>query len=1364
MEKSWKLARGVVVFAGAAVIGCGAPDSGDDPAARRAADQATTETKRGALTTSLFQPFVVYPTGSFPEAVAIGDLDGDGRNDVALLTSTWSAEPANDYMVHVFLQDADGSLKPRVRYPVGARGRSIDIGDVNGDGRADVVVGLNGGTVTQIGVLLQNAAGTLDAMSPISTPNASQVKVGDFNGDGRMDLAGLSWGGTGLDVFLQTETGALAPPVTYAVPHGGYDELDAGDIDGDGRTDLVVMSGQGFGPNVNVLLQTADGAFGAPTSYSVGSNNLTGGVALGDTNADGRTDIVVSYGGNRPGSFIARFLQSAGGTMDPAVSYPSYDIPSAMSLADMDGDGRKDVVVLHDGWNRIGVYRQFPGGDFVNEELYTADTTDFNTQALAVGDIDGDGRPDAVNADATHGLVVLRHVHDTSLALAITSPAAGSQNYVGVPLTIRWTPGDIVAITGYDVSASFNNGSSYTPIDGCTGLPATARDCPWTPALVSPTAIVRVTARTEAGQTAFAENTINVAAPSITVTFPTSMQFIGTNSSINWSHNLPATGTVRIELSRDGGGSFETLTDAAPVGNGVGAFAWSVTGPATTTALVRVTANGSLPASGSSTTFAIGTPSVTVTAPTAGAMMYTNTTSPQVITWTTNVNTTSIRIELSRDGGVTFPTLLSPNASNTGKFNAVQVPGPSSTNAVIRVTANNGFVSAAGTSATFTLAQPTAAVTSPGAGAVLYAGAQTAITWSSNLPPTSLVTVDLSRDGGSSYTTLATNLPNTGTFVWVVTGPSAGAARVRVTVRGPVSASASSGTFAIVVPSLNVTSPGAGAAFYAGTPLAITWATNLPAASPVTVELSRDGGSSYEVLAANAPNTGNLAWIGTGPSTGTAVVRVTVGGPGSMSATSGAFAITVPSLAVTGPAAGASFYAGSPVTITWSTNLPAGSTALVELSRDGGSTFATLAAAAPNTGSFAWVAIGPDSAAVVARVTVTDPVAASGTSGAFAITTPSLTVTGPATGTVAYAGTPVTVTWTHNLPDVDPVTIELSRDDGATFTILQAAAPNTGSFVWTASGPDTAAARVRVTSTGAVPAGGVGPAFQIVTPALAVTSPAAGANWAIGTARTISWSSSNLPAGTTVLVELSGDGGASWTTLASAATGGSLAWTATGPATSAAVVRVSANGGVPAVATSAGFTIGNPSVTVTSPVASASWTIGLAQTITWTSNLLSSATVKIELTRNGGSTYTTLASSAPNTGSFAWTATGPSTTNAFIRVSANGFTASGLSGRFSLASASVRVTSPNTFVTWTVGTVHAITWTHNLGASAQFKIEVSRSGIWSTITSAVTGGGATSGSYNWTVTSPRTSNARIRVTWTAGTTVTDTSDVSFTIN
>ena len=188
--------------------------------------------------------------------------------------------------------------------------------------------------------------------------------------------------------------------------------------------------------------------------------------------------------------------------------------------------------------------------------------------------------------------------------------------------------------------------------------------------------------------------------------------------------------------------------------------------------------------------------------------------------------------------------------------------------------------------------------------------------------------------------------------------------------------------------------------------------------------------------------------------------------------------IVEPSLTLTGPAAGVAVYAGTPLAITWSANLPTTSPVLVELSRDGGVTFETLAAAAPNTGRFDWVAAGPDSSAVVARVTMTDPVALTSTSGAFAIATAALTVTGPSAGTLVWGGTPVTITWTHNLPAGDPVSIELSRDAGATFGVLAAVAANTGSFVWTASGADTAQARVRVTSLGAVSASGVGAAFQ----------------------------------------------------------------------------------------------------------------------------------------------------------------------------------------------------------------------------------------------------------------------------------------------
>jgi hypothetical protein len=352
----------------------------------------------------------------------------------------------------------------------------------------------------------------------------------------------------------------------------------------------------------------------------------------------------------------------------------------------------------------------------------------------------------------------------------------------------------------------------------------------------------------------------------------------------------------------------------------------------------------------------------------------------------------------------------------------------------------------------------------------------------------------------------------------------------------------------------------------------------------------------------------------------------------------------------------------------------------------------------------------------------------------------------------------------HNLPAGDPVAIELSRDGGVTFEPIATDVPNTGSFVWIASGPDTAEARVRVASLGAMPASGVGAAFQIVTAAIAVTSPSAGASWAIGTARTISWSSSNLPPADTVRVELSRDGGASWTTLAaSALASGSLAWTASAPATTAAIVRVSANGSVPVVGTSGAFAIGSPAVAVTSPAAGASWVIGTAQVITWNTNLLPTSTVKVQLSRNGGSTFTTLNSAAPNTGSYAWTAAGAASTTAIVRVVANGASVNGVSGTFSLVAASVTVTAPNTVVIWTIGSVRTITWTHNAGAGAQFKIEVSRSGSWSVIAAAVPGSGPTSGSYDWTVTGPKATNAKVRVTWTAVTSAKDVSDVAFQI-
>lgn len=358
----------------------------------------------------LFLPYMAYPVGSWPEAVAIGDVNGDGRNDVAMVTSYYF-DPDNDYKLFVFLQNSSGELDAPIRYATSgiytARPSTVAIGDVDNDGLADVVIGAGG----SVEVFTQNGNGSLNLPVQYQTQDSNKIILGDFNNDGLLDIAGIG-GGTGtVSVLLQNLLGTLNSPVTYSVTHGGYDDLEAGDLNNDGLTDIVVMSGQLYAiPNVGVLLQKKDGTLASPAYYSIGVNQLTHGVAVGDITGDGRQDVVVTYGGNSPSSNIGAFIQNAGGTFNPPTSYASYDCPEPVAARDVNSDGKDDVIVLHGGWNAMGVYQQGENGLLASEELYPIPyATHYNPHGLAVGDINGDGLNDVVIADYNHGLVVLRH-------------------------------------------------------------------------------------------------------------------------------------------------------------------------------------------------------------------------------------------------------------------------------------------------------------------------------------------------------------------------------------------------------------------------------------------------------------------------------------------------------------------------------------------------------------------------------------------------------------------------------------------------------------------------------------------------------------------------------------------------------------------------------------------------------------------------------------------------------------------------------------------------------------------------------------------------------------------------------------------
>ncbi len=358
----------------------------------------------------IFETYVAYPTGSWPEATAIGDVNNDGKNDVVMTTSFYS-DPDNDYKIFIFYQDASGELMSPVKYDTNAsytsRPETIDIGDLNNDGLNDIVIGCKG---SHIEVFLQTQTGAMAPGVMYPTNCGLKVRVGDFNNDGLDDVATIGWSNMTVDIFLQDENAAFNLPVTYDVNYGGYNDMEAGDVNNDGLTDIIVMSGQGTYDNIGILHQTPEGDFDSPTYLNIDGSSK--GVGVGDINGDTLNDIVLSYGGNRPNAFIAVFHQTSTGMVLDST-FEAYDIPEPVVTGDVNNDGKNDVIVAHGGWRNIGVYLQDMDGELLPYELYPVPyASHYDPHGLSIGDINGDGANDIVLADYNNGLVVLRNKNE----------------------------------------------------------------------------------------------------------------------------------------------------------------------------------------------------------------------------------------------------------------------------------------------------------------------------------------------------------------------------------------------------------------------------------------------------------------------------------------------------------------------------------------------------------------------------------------------------------------------------------------------------------------------------------------------------------------------------------------------------------------------------------------------------------------------------------------------------------------------------------------------------------------------------------------------------------------------------------------
>jgi hypothetical protein len=372
------------------------------------------------------------------------------------------------------------------------------------------------------------------------------------------------------------------------------------------------------------------------------------------------------------------------------------------------------------------------------------------------------------------------------------------------------------------------------------------------------------------------------------------------------------------------------------------------------------------------------------------------------------------------------------------------------------------------------------------------------------------------------------------------------------------------------------------------------------------------------------------------------------------------------SLTLTRPVSALTWRAGDTQAIRFTHNLGVGQKVLIELSRDEGATFETLAPAFVTTsamnGVFNWPVTAPATSQARVRASWSGNPSVSSTSALNFSIRDRINVTQPNTALSWPTGTTRNINWGHNLGTAERVNIDLSRDGGATWSSIAANVPNTaaatGTYPWVVTGPATTRARVRVSWTSDPNVQSVSAVDFTISGTITLSAPTGASSWAVGSARTVTWNHT-LGAGQSFDIDLSTDNGATFAIpVARAVTAGPSAgafdWTVPGPLSTVARLRVTWTDSAAVSRTSGPFTVAAPTIRVTAPNNAANWAIGTTRAITWTHNLGTKEAADIDLSTDGGATWTSLATGVTNTanttGSFSWVVSGPPTMTARIRV------------------------------------------------------------------------------------------------------------------
>jgi hypothetical protein len=288
-------------------------------------------------------------------------------------------------------------------YATGDSPTSVVVGDFNGDSRQDLAVA-NSYNDDRLGnsvsILLGDGSGGFGGKTDFATSwSPRSVAVGDFNSDGKADVVTANADSNTVSVLLGNGSGGFGAKTDYPTAFEPI-SVAVGDFNGDNKQDLAVANSfndSHWGNSVSILLGNGNGSFGPKTDYATGAQPMS--VAVADVNSDGKADLMTA---NSAADTASVLLGNGNGSFGPKTDYATGAQPMSVAVADVNSDSKADLVTANSAADTASVLLGNGGGGFGAKTDYR---TDQGPRSVAVADVNSDSKADLVTANYGNGTI-----------------------------------------------------------------------------------------------------------------------------------------------------------------------------------------------------------------------------------------------------------------------------------------------------------------------------------------------------------------------------------------------------------------------------------------------------------------------------------------------------------------------------------------------------------------------------------------------------------------------------------------------------------------------------------------------------------------------------------------------------------------------------------------------------------------------------------------------------------------------------------------------------------------------------------------------------------------------------------------------